>query len=78
MTALERFDDMVSNYFDEALDPEGIAELDGLLATRPDYAERFVRLSRLHGGLREVLGRGAVEARREGRLRSLFRRLLGR
>lgn len=63
MTALERFDELVSNYLDEALDPEGMAELNSLLATRPDYAVRFVRLSRLHGGLREIEGPGAVATR---------------
>lgn len=60
MNALERFDDLVSIYLDEALDAEGMAELNSLLATRPDYATRFVRLSRLHGGLRELEGPGTA------------------
>ncbi len=60
MNAQERFDDLVSSYLDEALDAEGMSELNSLLATRPDYATRFVRLSRLHGGLRELEGRGPV------------------
>jgi hypothetical protein len=54
MTALDRFDRLVSEYLDEALDGEGVAELGTLLASRPEYAARFVRLSRLHGGLREL------------------------
>jgi anti-sigma factor RsiW len=56
MTTQERFDDLVSNYLDEALDAEGMTELNTLLATRPDYATRFVKLSRIHGALRELAG----------------------
>jgi len=63
MTALDRFDELVSNYLDEALDVEGMGELNSLLATRPDYAARFVRLSRLHGALRELEGPGTVADR---------------
>lgn len=63
MTALDRFDELVSNYLDEALDVEGMGELNTLLATRPDYAARFVRISRLHGGLRELAGAGPAAIR---------------
>lgn len=56
MTAQERFDELVSEYLDEALDDEGMTELSTLLATRAQYAARFVMLSRLHGGLRELQG----------------------
>lgn len=63
MTALDRFDELVSNYLDEALDVEGLGELNTLLATRPDYAARFVRLSRLHAGLRELAGSGPAAVR---------------
>ena len=54
MTARERFDELVSNYLDDALDAEGTTELSSLLATRPEYAARFVTFSRLHAGLRDV------------------------
>jgi len=54
VTALERFDEMVSVYLDEALDAEGMAELNSLLATRPEYAARFATLARLHGALYEL------------------------
>jgi hypothetical protein len=50
----EDFDDLVSLYLDDALPPERAEEFNRLLATRPDLAARFVRLSRVHGGLREV------------------------
>jgi len=49
----ESFEDLVSLYFDEALDPEGIAELNRLL-NRPGMAARFLHLSRVHGGMREL------------------------
>lgn len=49
----EEFDDLVSLYLDEALPPERVEEFDRLLATHPDLAARFVRLGRIHGGLRE-------------------------
>lgn len=52
----ERFEDLVSFYFDDALDSEGLGELNLLLATRPDLASRFVHLGRVHGGLRELSG----------------------
>lgn len=50
---IESFEDRVSLYFDDALDPEGLAELSRLLA-QPEMAARFVRLSRVHGGMREL------------------------
>ncbi|HXX94180.1 MAG TPA: hypothetical protein VEN81_11145 [Planctomycetota bacterium] len=56
MTAQERFDRLVSEYLDEALGDEGLAELGTLVATQPAYAARFVRLSRLHAELRLLLG----------------------
>ena len=49
----ESFEDLVSLYFDEALDPEGIAELNRLLI-QPGMAARFLHLSRVHGGMREL------------------------
>jgi hypothetical protein len=67
MTAEERFDGLVSSYLDEALDAEGMSELNGLLATRADYAARFVKLSRLHGGLREIQRREPAVAPPERR-----------
>jgi anti-sigma factor RsiW len=54
MTAKDRFDALVSGYLDDAIDAEGAAELSALLASRPDCARRFARLSRLHGCLREL------------------------
>jgi ferric-dicitrate binding protein FerR (iron transport regulator) len=51
-----RFRELVSFYLDEVLDPRGVAELDGLLASQPRLAERFVRLARVHAGLRELQG----------------------
>jgi anti-sigma factor RsiW len=54
MSAAGRFDELVSSWLDETLDPEGIAELDALLVAKPDYARRFVRIGRLHAGLREL------------------------
>jgi anti-sigma factor RsiW len=58
MTAKERFDELVSDYLDEALNDEAMTELSTLLATRAEYATRFVMLSRLHGALRDLLDRG--------------------
>ncbi len=54
MIAEERFDDLASQYLDGDLDDDGAGELNALLSSRPDYARRFVRLSRVHGGLREL------------------------
>ena len=68
MTAQERFDGLVSNYFDEALDPEGMGELNSLLVSRPDYALRFVKLSRVHAALRERAGPPVPRASRRGTL----------
>jgi hypothetical protein len=62
MTAQERFDELVSDYLDEALNDVGMTELNSLLATRSEYATRFVKLSRLHGGLRELLDLGPAPA----------------
>ena len=56
----ESFEDLVSLYFDDALDAEGLAELNRLL-TQPEFAARFVHLSRVHGGMRE-LSSGAAKA----------------
>lgn len=62
-----RFDELVWLYLDEALDPEGQEELDRHLVAEGNGAARFVRLSRLHGGLREAEGaRGVAEPRRRG------------
>lgn len=55
MTAQERFDELISEYLDETLDAEGTSELGTLVATRPEFAARFVLFARLHGGLREML-----------------------
>lgn len=52
----EEFDDLASLYLDGALPPDRLEEFNGLLATRPDLAARFVRLGRVHGGLRELEG----------------------
>jgi hypothetical protein len=49
----ESFEDLVSLYFDDALDSEGIVELNRLL-TQPEFAARFVHLSKVHGGMREL------------------------
>jgi hypothetical protein len=59
--AARRFDDLVSLYLDEALDPEGVEELSRLLVARADLAARFVRLGRVHGFLREIEDPGAAE-----------------
>ena len=68
----DRFEDLVSFYFDDALDPEGVAELNELLATRQDLAARFVRLGRVHGGMRELSGVAGSSARAPRRRRTLF------
>lgn len=68
----ERFEDLVSFYFDDALDSEGLAELDLLLATRPDLASRFVHLGRVHGGLRELSGARVEFSPAPGRRRALL------
>lgn len=54
MANVERFDELVSRYFDDALEPGEAAELNAMLAARPECARRFVTLSRIHGSLREV------------------------
>jgi hypothetical protein len=56
METEDRFDQLVSHYLDDGLDPESVDELNGLLASRPDCARRFVRLSRLHASMREIEG----------------------
>ena len=62
MTTPPTFDDLVSLYFEDALDAGGLEELNVLLATRPDLAARFVHLGRIHGALRELeAGSGARE-----------------
>ena len=48
------FDDLVSLWLDDALPAERASELSRLLAERPELASRFVRLGRIHGGLREL------------------------
>lgn len=58
------FEDLVSLYFDKALDAEGVAALNVLLASRPDLARRFVTLGRVHAGIQELSGRMAQPARR--------------
>jgi len=73
-TAQDRFDDLVSLYLDEALDPEGVEELSRLVAARAPLAARFVRLSRVHGCLRQIEAPGASERmlkRRASRRRRL-------
>lgn len=59
----DRFEDLVSFYFDDVLDSEGVAELNQLLATRQDLASRFVRLGRVHGGMRELAATVGSSAR---------------
>lgn len=62
MTTPPRFDELVSLYFDDALDAGGLEELNVLLSTRPDLATRLVHLGRIHGALRELeAGRAARE-----------------
>ena len=70
MSARVRFDELVSTWLDDALDPEGIAELDALLVAKPEYARRFVRLGLLHGCLREL--QRAEPGTKAPRARSLF------
>lgn len=61
------FEDLVSLYFDDALDAEGIATLNVLLASRPDLARRFVTLGRVHAGIQELSGRTAQPSHRRPR-----------
>jgi FecR-like protein len=63
------FDDLVSLYFDDALDADGVAELNRML-TQPELAKRFVHLSRVHGGMRELssVAVGSVVSRVRRRL----------
>jgi len=68
----DRFEDLVSFYFDDALGPEGIAELNQLLATRQDLASQFVRLGRVHGGMRELGGAAGSSAQLPRRRRTLL------
>jgi hypothetical protein len=68
----EHFDDLVSFYFDDALDPEGLAELNQLLATRLDLASRFVHLGRVHGGFRELSASPIESSRAPNRRRTLL------
>lgn len=53
---VEEFDDLASLHLDGALPPERAADFNRALAERPDLAARFVRLGRVHGGLRELAG----------------------
>jgi hypothetical protein len=53
------FEDLASLYLDGALPPDRAAEFDRALAEQPGLAARFVRLSRVHGGLRELESMGA-------------------
>jgi len=66
------FEDLVSLYFDDALDADGTAALNVLLASRPDLARRFVTLSRVHAGIQELSGRVAQPSRRTPSRRILF------
>lgn len=50
----DAFDELASLYLDGGIEPEGMAELNRALATRPDLATRFVHLGRVHGSLREL------------------------
>lgn len=59
----EEFDDLASLYLDGALPPERVADFNRALAERPELAARFVRLGRVHGGLREL---EAIEAAGSG------------
>lgn len=52
----EVFEDLVSLYFDHALDAEGMAELNRLLGSKPELAARFVRMGRVHAGIQELSG----------------------
>ena len=65
----QSFEELVSLYLDDALDAEGLAELNRLL-TQPEFAARFVHLSRVHGGMRE-LSSGAAKAAAPSRRRFL-------
>jgi hypothetical protein len=56
---IEEFDDLASLYLDDALPAERLADFNRALAERPELAARFVRLGRVHGGLRELQ---AIEA----------------
>lgn len=58
------FEDLASLYFDDALDADGVAALNVLLASRPDLARRFVTLGRVHAGIQELSGRMAQPSRR--------------
>ncbi len=60
----EEFDDLVSLYLDDALPPERIQEFNRMLADRPDLAARFVRLGRVHGGVRELEAMSLPQASR--------------
>ena len=59
----ESFEDLVSLYFDHALDAEGVAELNRLLASKPELAARFVRMGRVHAGIKELSGSKASSVR---------------
>jgi hypothetical protein len=52
----EEFDDLASLYLDDALPADRAEDFNRTLATRPELAARFVRLGRIHGGLRELEG----------------------
>jgi hypothetical protein len=65
---LEEFDDLASLYLDDALPAERLEDFNRALAGRPELAARFVRLGRVHGGLRELQ---AIEA--AGALRPVVR-----
>jgi hypothetical protein len=60
MTPEERFDELVSSYFDQRGAPEGVEELNALLSSRPDFAARFTARARLHGALLEREGHPRV------------------
>lgn len=49
---MDRVDELIAKYLDETASPEEQAELDRLLASSPEAAARFARLSRQDWGLR--------------------------
>ncbi|MCM8543241.1 MAG: FecR family protein [Lentisphaeraceae bacterium] len=52
----KEFDDLVSAYLEEALSESEVAHLSELLESDPEYAKRFLELSKIHSSLHELRG----------------------
>lgn len=68
MSADPRFDDLVSAYLDDALEPCGVSELNALRRSDPGCARRFVTLTHVHASLKELRSSTVAEGEPEAQM----------